>query len=313
MNGIIMKSKNFEFLRDRWPELASLGGFAEQYVRPDPPGALVKLRTFVESLIHRFYDEHGIPKPSPDSLIELLNADEFRQSVPAVVLNAFHSIRLAGNKAAHGEPVARFNAPELLKEAFHLGCWFFIINGGRQGDCPAYHAPDKIDRFEKTKEELKRDKQRIQEALASKESEMLSLLTEFEAARVKTRVTEKKVVELEKLLFIGKTAADAMGFDEAATRKRLIDTELAAVGWDVGTNGTNTGEVTQESEIQHQKTETGIGYADYVLWDDNGQPLAVIGRVTDDRTLRIRGCEGGDVVAADVDDLREAYQKTLDW
>ena len=64
MNGIIMKSKNFEFLRDRWPELSSLGGFAEQYAWPDPAGALVKLRTYVESMVHRFYDEHGIPKPA---------------------------------------------------------------------------------------------------------------------------------------------------------------------------------------------------------------------------------------------------------
>ncbi|MGB9439993.1 MAG: DEAD/DEAH box helicase family protein, partial [Desulfobacterales bacterium] len=271
-----MKSKNFEFLRDRWPELSSLGGFAEQYAWPDPPGALVKLRTYVESMVHRFHDEHAIPNPPSDSLIELLNADEFKQSVPSVVLNAFHSIRLAGNKAAHGESVARFNAPASLEDAFHLGCWFFIINGGRQSDCPVYQAPARVDRLEKTTEELKRDKQHIQEALAAKESEMQSLLTDLEAARVQTRVTEKKVEELQGLLSIGKTAADALGFDEAATRKRLIDTELTVVGWDVGVNGVNTGEVTQEEEIQHQPTKTGIGYADYVLWDDNGQPLAVI-------------------------------------
>ena len=107
-----MESRNFEFLRDRWPELSSLGGFAEKYAWPDPSSALVKLRTYVESMVHRFYDEHGIPAPPSDSLIELLNGDEFKQSVPSVVLNAFHSIRLAGNKAAHGESVTRFNAPE---------------------------------------------------------------------------------------------------------------------------------------------------------------------------------------------------------
>ncbi len=276
MNGIIMKSNNFEFLRNRWPELSSLGGFAEQYAWPDPPSALVKLRTYIESLVHRFYDEHSIPKPTSDSLIELLNTDEFKQSVPPVVLNALHSIRLAGNKAAHGESVARFNAPDLLKDAFHLGCWFFIINGGRQSDCPTFQAPGKVALVEKTTEELKRDRQRIQEALATKESEMQTLLTELEAARVKTRVTEKKMEELQNLLSIGKNAADALGFDEAATRKRLIDIELTAAGWDVGVNGVNTGEVTQEEEIQHQPTKTGIGYADYVLWDDNGQPLAVV-------------------------------------
>jgi len=32
----------------------------------------------------------------------------------------------------------------------------------------------------------------------------------------------------------------------------------------------------QEEEILYQPTKSGIGYADYVLWDENGQPLAVI-------------------------------------
>ena len=132
MNGIIMKSINFEFLREKWPELASLGGFAEQYARPDPASALVKLRAYIESMIHRFYDENHISKPIPDSLFELLNADNFKKAVPDVILNALHNIRIAGNKAAHGESNARFNVMDLLKDAFHLGCWFFIINGGRQ-------------------------------------------------------------------------------------------------------------------------------------------------------------------------------------
>jgi len=50
MNGIIMKSINFEFLRDNWPELASRGGFAEQYALPDPQSSLVKLRSFRSSI-----------------------------------------------------------------------------------------------------------------------------------------------------------------------------------------------------------------------------------------------------------------------
>lgn len=41
-----MKSVNFEILRDGWPELAGLGGFAESYAHADPASALVKLRLF---------------------------------------------------------------------------------------------------------------------------------------------------------------------------------------------------------------------------------------------------------------------------
>jgi len=276
MNGIIMKSVNFEFLRNRWPELASLGGFAEQYAWQDPESALVKLRSYIESMIHRFYDENNIPVPVPDSLFELLNGVDFKKAIPGVVLNAFHHIRLAGNKAAHGELSPRFNVMELLAEAFHLGCWFFIINGGKKENCPSYTQPEKPASVYEKAEALKEQKQFIQKALAAKEIEMQVLLDQLGAARSQTHATQRKVAELEALLNTGKVVADALGFDEAATRKRLIDTGLAFVGWDVGINGAETQEVTQEEQVLRQPTETGTGFADYVLWDDNGLPLAVV-------------------------------------
>ena len=63
MDSITMESINFEFLRESYPELASLGGFAEQYVTSDPASAMVKLRTYVESMIQRLYDEKGFQRP----------------------------------------------------------------------------------------------------------------------------------------------------------------------------------------------------------------------------------------------------------
>ena len=38
----------------------------------------------------------------------------------------------------------------------------------------------------------------------------------------------------------------------------------------------STDEVGKEIEVLHQPTDSGLGYADYILWDDNGNPLAVI-------------------------------------
>ncbi len=276
MHGIIMESINFEFLREKWPELASLGGFAEQYAWPDPTGALVKLRIYIESLIQRFYDENDLGNFSHASLLDLLTQDEFKQAVPPVVLNSFHSIRIAGNKAAHAESIHRFNVHELLLNAFDLGRWLYIVSGGNQQDCPTYKAPEKPQAAFESAAALKREKRQIQEKLAANEMEMQSLLSELEDTRTKTRVAEKRIEELEVLMSTGKAVADVLGFDEAATRKRLIDTELAAAGWDIGDDGANTPEVHQEEKVEHQPTKTGIGYADYVLWDDNGMPLAVI-------------------------------------
>jgi type I restriction enzyme R subunit len=75
---------------------------------------------------------------------------------------------------------------------------------------------------------------------------------------------------------LGQQAADALVFDEEMTRRRLIDDLLVSAGWDVGANDSNTEQVGQEIEILHQPTPTGKGKGDYVLWGDNGKPLAVI-------------------------------------
>src|SRR6185436_15041003 len=56
----------------------------------------------------------------------------------------------------------------------------------------------------------------------------------------------------------------------------IIDSLLATSGWNVAAGEASTGQVGKEVEVKHQPTASGLGYADYVLWDDNGNPLAVI-------------------------------------
>ena len=69
---------------------------------------------------------------------------------------------------------------------------------------------------------------------------------------------------------------DPLSFNEAETRTYLIDQMLADEGWDVGKGEQDTDEVKKELPVKHQPTDSGDGYADYVLFDDNGRPLAVI-------------------------------------
>ncbi len=51
----IEKSVNFEMLRSRWPELATLGARAESYVHSDPESCLVKLRDYLELIVRWLY------------------------------------------------------------------------------------------------------------------------------------------------------------------------------------------------------------------------------------------------------------------
>jgi len=118
-----MKSVNFEFLRQRWPELASLGGFAESYAYTDATSSLVKLRSFAENLTYDTYTALKLPLPIRPSFVDLLNDSAFGSVVPRVVLDKLHALRMQGNKAAHGETAKPQTALWLLKEAHDLARW----------------------------------------------------------------------------------------------------------------------------------------------------------------------------------------------
>ncbi len=271
-----MKSQNFEFLKPRWPELASLGGFSESYAYADPTSALVKLRSFAENITFDIYTVLGLPKPIRPSFIDLLNDAAFRAVVPRVILDKLHALRMQGNKAAHGETAKPQTALWLLREAHDLGRWlstFFERSDPKA--LPAYKDPTPPDTSTSGKE-LERARRNALEKLAAQEAQLNAVLRELAEVRKKAETAEKKFAELETLGTSARAAADLLRFDEATTRTRIIDGLLGSAGWDVGPALTSTSSVAKEYEVADQPTPTGKGFVDYVLWDDDGSPLAVV-------------------------------------
>jgi len=268
-----MDSINFEMLRKPWPELATLGGFAEQYAHSDASSALIKLRTFCEHLVEGIYQTHNLKLPYQRNLFDLLAEESFKETVPKVVLDKLHQIRLDGNKAAHGKATLSDTALSSLRDAWDLGRWYFVTYGsGKVDDCPEFQVP----LTEDTKARLKKEKKAALEKLASQEVQLQELLQQVETLRAQAKAADKTEAELLVFQKAGQAAADALKFDEATTRKRLIDKQLVEAGWNVDPRGGNTAEVGQEVDVAHQPTQTGAGRADYVLWNDAGKPLAVI-------------------------------------
>lgn len=271
-----MQSKNFEFLRPTWADLADLGAFAEQYANPDPQSAVAKLRTYAEQIVLFIYHKHGLPKPYQPNLNDLLTAATFVQAVPRVIVSKLHTLRIQGNKGAHGETVLPQSAVMLLQEAFELGRWMYLnYANGKKEDCPAFVPPSPGEATEVEKK-LKKEKASILQLYAAQEAEMQKLLADLETTRSKAKVAEETVVQLQAVQAQGQQVADALAFDEATTRHRLIDTALVSAGWNVGANGANTEQVGQEIEVDHQPTATKKGKSDYVLWGENGKPVGVI-------------------------------------
>ena len=116
-------------------------------------------------------------------------------------------------------------------------------------------------------------KQRLRQAL-----EELAALRAADRASAQAAQLSASPTELE-LLQAGQAsaaAANQLKFSEDNTRKWLIDRDLRMAGWDVPAGTASSESVGQEVEVPHQPTQTGKGYCDYVLWDDNGKPLAVV-------------------------------------
>lgn len=272
-----MKSQNFEFLRPKRAVLADLGGFAERYAHEDPASSLIKQRSFVEHVVIAIYERYRLRPPYSDGLNDLMNEQSFRQSVPDVVQNKLHAVRKGGNHAAHPRrPITSQLSLECLAQLFDIARWFHLqIDGGERGATPQYAAPPpEPERGAKTKDAL--------EKLRLAEAKYESILAELEAEKTKRLAAERAATEhaseLEELREKeeGQKVASFLEFDEETTRRRLIDQALLAAGWNVGANGASTEQVRQEVRLTGLRTESGDGRADYVLYGDDGKPLAVI-------------------------------------
>jgi len=270
-----MTSKNFEFLRAHNRELAELAAFAERYVFSDPASAMVKLRLFGENMVKDFFTYHRLPRLPQANYLELLKSIEEQGLVPPVVLTKLHTLRTQGNRAAHGKNTGMRsdNALWVLQEAFDLGKWLALsLHGDAQVQSLRFENPEP----DKAKSEMKQAKKEALRKLADQEMQMQDLLRELEEARQKAETAEKTLAEQQNIFARTNQAASSLDFDEKTTRDRLIDLLLVQAGWDVAPGEKTTSEVGKEVVVSGHPTDTGKGRADYVLWDDNGKPLAVI-------------------------------------
>lgn len=95
-------------------------------------------------------------------------------------------------------------------------------------------------------------------ALAEAKSTSASLQAEIDELRVQVKAAKSH-------------PAAEVDFDEAPTRRDFIDIDLLAAGWPL------TDERDREYPVTGMPNSSGKGFVDYVLWGDDGLPLAVIG------------------------------------
>lgn len=277
-------SLNFEPLRLYYSELASMGGYAEHYVHSDPESALVKLRSFAERIVDHLYTRLRLLRAPQSNFADLLANASFTVLADRMVLDKFHLLRKLGNRAAHGEDVQANDALRALREAWQLARWLHVtFLGGGVADFGDFREPPR--EGTDSKAEFKRKAKALAEENALKDERLKAALEEVTALREAERKLREEInranqplpeAQLLALAQAAQATSAQLRFSEDDTRKWLIERDLRMAGWQVGEQGKSTEQVGQEVEVLHQGTVTGKGYADYVLWDDNGKPLAVI-------------------------------------
>lgn len=278
-----IKSLNFEPLRAAYPELANMGGYAEHYAHTDPESALVKLRNFAERLVDRLYLKLKLERVPQSNFVDLLHNASFKAIAHPLVLDKLHLLRRLGNRGAHGEDVEAADAVRCVQEAWQLARWLHVtFLAGKVEDFSEFKQPpvEGID----SKAEFKRKAKALAEENSLKEERLKQALEELAALRAADRLAAPAAAvsappTAQALQLVSQASAQAasqLRFTEDNTRKWLIDRDLRMAGWDVPPGTTSNDSVGQEVEVPHQPTATSKGYCDYVLWDDNGKPLAVV-------------------------------------
>lgn len=267
-----MKSVNFEFLRPEGDVLANLGGLAEAVLHIDPGSALTRLRSFAEELTKIIYQQERLERLPQSNFYELIKSPVFEDCVSKSLLHQLNFLRIQGNDTAHGATGDVRNAHMALGTAYQLALYMGIkYYGKKRDDIPAFvDIPDPsatLSQLKKSvssyKEELQQQQQELEKVVAQLEKERLQNIDKLGPLPKPAQQERQQKSQ---------AVADSLQWNEAKTRKLLIDAMLLQAGWDVA----DSKQVGLEVRVDFPNNPSGKGYVDYVLWGSDGQPLAVV-------------------------------------
>ena len=239
--------------------------YAERHVYGDPRASCFHARHALERLVKRVYKvDKTLNPPKVTNLDAYLSEPAFRALVPEAVWQKAEYIRQAGNAAVHGNkapaPEQAFN---VVRELAHVLYWAgrtYLRKGaeslhGKTFDeslVPTLEpgaAPASVEELDA----LKRDLDAAEDARKEVEGELEALRERFAAIKAENE-----------------TVPETRDWNENTTRRLIIDLALQRAGWPLDQ------EHDREYEVTGMPNTSGVGYADYVLWGDDGKPLAVV-------------------------------------
>ena len=245
---------NFDFLKSTpdFNTFSDVAISAEKILHIDVDSCVLNCRRAMEFAVKWMYSvDRELVMPYQDNLVSLMNDEKFRDIIGNDIWRRMEFIRKLGNNAAHGGKKVTQEQAELCLENLFV----FL-------DCIAYfYAPEYTEQqFDKSLLALT-----VDEALAfvpEVDIDINKLIEENKA--LKDELTARRAEQQQ--TYVPKP----LDLSEYKTRKIYIDFMLEDAGWVEGKDWLN------EVELSGMPNKSEVGYADYVLFGDDGKPLAVL-------------------------------------
>ncbi|MEI8318684.1 MAG: DEAD/DEAH box helicase family protein, partial [Planctomycetia bacterium] len=261
---------NFGFLPSMFREIAEPAVLAESHILGDPRAACFHARFALEALVHWLYrHDTSLKMPYDESLGALLHEPSFQNALPPAVFQKARVIQKQGNQAVHsGRPVRQYDALQVVKELHHVCYWTTRVYAPDAATKAGAWRDDLIPKpVDGSKVVPREELLRLEQKLAEQSAATLKHQQERDALDGQLQQVR---AALEQLKAAAATQPDPHDYDEAETRRYLIDVDLHRAGWALDSPRD------LEYEVRGMPTTAGLGYVDYVLWGDDGKPLGLV-------------------------------------
>ncbi|MAO60829.1 MAG: restriction endonuclease subunit R [Alcanivorax sp.] len=260
---------NFAFLPNEFKALSQAATLAEGHILGDPRAACFHARFALEAGVHWLYrHDASLRMPYDNKLGALLHEPTFMNLLPEAVFQKARVIQKVGNIAVHQtKPIEPRQAMQVVKELHHVCHWLvrtYAPGVSREG---AAWRDDRVPQpLDTDKVVPQAELEALEAKLAAQNEAALKQQKERDALDQELQALRQELAALRQ---VREQVPDSHDYTEAETRRYLIDLELHRAGWPLD----------QEQDREYKVTgmpNSKPGYADYVLWDDDGKPLAVV-------------------------------------
>ena len=253
---------NFDFIlkNEIFKTFAEASVEAEKSIAVANVSCTILCRRALELAVKWIYaNDRELVLPYQNNLSSLVYDINFKSMINEKVFNGMTYIIKLGNFSVHSnKKVTRKEAVLCLKYLFDFMDWIayyydsnYIETKFDEGKLPG----------ESSANLKKEEREELENKLVEKDEKIEKILKENEELREKLtkQRTSKKIAYNFKVSDIS----------EFETRKQFIDLDLKIAGWD----STN---IREEVEVKGMPNTQEAGYVDYVLYGENGKPLAVV-------------------------------------